>query len=128
MRSLFPMRWIVWLAAASVAVATPVARAHEPGASSTQPTAAAAAATVGLVEFANSGAKAVQQDFRYGVAQLHNFQYEDAAAAFRRAQRADPSFALAYWGEAMTYNHPVWMQQDAAAARAVLARLGPDRQ
>ena len=32
---------------------------------------------------------------------------------------------MAYWGEAMTYNHPVWMQQDVAAARAALAGLGP---
>lgn len=88
---------------------------------------AQAAASVGQVAFANSGAPGVQQDFQYGVAQLHNFQYPDAAAAFRRAQQADPSFALAYWGEAMTYNHTVWMQQDPAKARAVLARLGPDR-
>lgn len=84
-------------------------------------------ATVGVVNFANSGAKAAQKDFQYGVAQLHNFQYDDAAAAFRRAQQADPSFALAYWGEAMTYNHPVWMQQDPERARAVLGRLGTDR-
>ena len=31
---------------------------------------------------------------------------------------------MAFWGEAMTYTHPVWIQQDLAAARAVLARLG----
>ena len=35
---------------------------------------------------------------------------------------------MAYWGEAMTHNHPVWMEQDAAAARAVLARLAPSRE
>jgi tetratricopeptide (TPR) repeat protein len=34
---------------------------------------------------------------------------------------------MAYWGEAMTYNHTVWMEQDTAAARAVLARLAPTR-
>ncbi len=84
-------------------------------------------ATVGVVAFANSGAQRAQPDFLHGLAQLHNFQYQDAAAAFRRAQEADPGFALAYWGEAMTYNHAVWMQQDANAARAVLARLAPDR-
>jgi tetratricopeptide (TPR) repeat protein len=102
------------------------ALAHEKDAP--RPVAATSGGTsVGVVHFANSGAKAAQKDFIYGVAQLHNFQYEDAAAAFRRAQQADPSFALSYWGEAMTYNHPVWMQQDAEKARAVLARLGPDR-
>jgi tetratricopeptide (TPR) repeat protein len=36
----------------------------------------------------------------------------------------DPNFAMAYWGEAMTHNHPVWQQQDLPAARAVLAKLG----
>lgn len=101
-----------------------MAAAHETDAA---PPSRQASASVGRVNFANSGAKAAQRDFQYGVAQLHNFQYEDAAAAFRRAQLADPAFALAYWGEAMTYTHPIWMQQDAAAARAVLARLGPDR-
>ncbi|MBW8847706.1 MAG: hypothetical protein JF607_22320 [Burkholderiales bacterium] len=85
------------------------------------------AATVGVVAFANSGAPRAQADFLYGLAQLHNFQYQDAAVAFRRAQEADPGFALAYWGEAMTNNHAVWMQQDANAARAVLVRLAPDR-
>jgi tetratricopeptide (TPR) repeat protein len=80
---------------------------------------------VGVVAFANSGAPPAQKDFLNGLALLHNFQYPQAAAAFRRAQAADPNFAMAYWGEAMTYNHPVWAQQDADAARAVLARLGP---
>lgn len=59
-----------------------------------------------------------------GVLYLHNFEYEDAARAFKNAQRADPDFALAYWGEAKTHNHPIWMQQDRDAAMAVLERLG----
>src|SRR5204862_1644830 len=41
------------------------------------------------------------------------------------AQRADPGFALAYWGEAMSCNHPLWAEQDLAAARRVLDRLAP---
>ncbi|HXG80544.1 MAG TPA: hypothetical protein VNJ05_01960, partial [Sphingomicrobium sp.] len=32
---------------------------------------------------------------------------------------------MAYWGEAMTYNHPLWAYQDADKGRAALARLGP---
>jgi tetratricopeptide (TPR) repeat protein len=31
---------------------------------------------------------------------------------------------MAYWGEAMTHNHAVWMQQNRSAAQAALARLG----
>ena len=86
---------------------------------------ASAAGTYGLVQFANSGAPAAQDDFVAGLALLHDFEYLAAAEAFRRAETADSGFALAYWGEAMTFNHPVWMQQDSAAARAVLTRLAP---
>ncbi|HEV8580281.1 MAG TPA: hypothetical protein VGX68_14535 [Thermoanaerobaculia bacterium] len=79
---------------------------------------------VGEVLFANSGSPAAQGPFLRGLALLHNFEYLSAAEQFRKAQTIDPDFAMAFWGEAMTYNHPVWMLQDLAAARAVLGRLG----
>jgi len=91
------------------------------------PAPALAQQDLGDVRFVNSGAPAAQEPFLRGLALLHNFEYGAAAAAFREAQAADPGFVMAYWGEAMTYNHPVWMEQDAAAARAVLARLAPTR-
>ena len=81
---------------------------------------------VGTVAFASSGAPAAQQDFLTGLAQLHNFEYGPAAELFKKAQQTDPGFAMAYWGEAMTYNHPVWMEQNISAARAALKRLAPD--
>jgi tetratricopeptide (TPR) repeat protein len=81
--------------------------------------------SAGHVSFANSGAAAAQPAFLHGLALLHDFEYERAAKEFRQAEAIDPNFAMAYWGEAMTYNHPIWMQQDRAAARAVLTRLGP---
>ena len=87
-------------------------------------TARPASGQLGTVSFANSGAPAAQPAFLRGLALLHNFQYPEAAAAFRAAQKIDPGFAMAYWGEAMTYNHGVWREQDSLAARAVLARLG----
>jgi tetratricopeptide (TPR) repeat protein len=86
---------------------------------------AVAAPEFGHVEFATSGAPAAQADFLDGLALLHDFEYDSAAAAFRRAESADPDFAVAYWGEAMTFNHPVWMQQDLKSARAALDRLAP---
>ena len=85
----------------------------------------AQAPTVGEVAFPNSGSPAAQSDFLHGLAQLHNFEYEDAASHFRKAQETDPNFAMAYWGEAMTKNHGVWHDQDLNAARAVLQKLGP---
>ncbi|HEY5722365.1 MAG TPA: hypothetical protein VIT45_08585 [Allosphingosinicella sp.] len=90
---------------------------------------AAEAVPVGTVAFANSGAPAAQQPFLRGLALLHNFEYASAAAEFRRAQSIDADFVMAFWGEAMTYNHPLWSgEQDLDAARAVLARLGPTRE
>ena len=80
-------------------------------------------ATVGEVSFPNSGSPAAQSDFLHGLAQLHNFEYEDAAKHFRRAEELDPNFAMAYWGEAMSKNHGVWHDQDRDAARAAIEKL-----
>lgn len=79
---------------------------------------------LGKINFPNSGAPEAQADFMEGVLFLHNFEYEDAARAFRRAQQKDPDFALAYYGEAKSYNHPIWQQQDREAAMEVLKKLG----
>ncbi len=86
---------------------------------------ASAAGGYGHVDFANSGVASAQADFLDGLALLHDFEYPAAAAAFRRAEAVDPGFAMAYWGEAMTFNHPIWMQQDLEAARAALNKLAP---
>ncbi len=85
----------------------------------------AAQGHLGRLDFPNSGSEAAQDAFVRGVLLLHSFEYEDAATAFREAQEVDPVFALAYWGEAMTYNHPLWGQQDRAAAQSSLAKLAP---
>jgi len=77
---------------------------------------------LGTVSFRNSGAAEAQGAFIEGVLLLHSFEFEDAASAFRSAQELDPDFALAYWGEAMTYNHPLWREQDRTAALETLGR------
>ena len=79
---------------------------------------------LGKIDFPNSGAPEAQADFLEGVLFLHNFEYADAARSFKKAQEKDPDFVMAYWGEALTHNHPLWMQQDRDAAMEVLERLG----
>ncbi|HVT59223.1 MAG TPA: hypothetical protein VHR45_12565 [Thermoanaerobaculia bacterium] len=80
---------------------------------------------LGQVDFPTSGAADAQGDFLTGVLLLHSFEYDDAAAAFRAAEKRDPGFAMAYWGEAMSSNHPIWHELDADSARAALGRLAP---
>jgi hypothetical protein len=65
-----------------------------------------------------------QQAFIDGMLLLHLFEYPFARDEFLKAQRLDPEFVMAYWGEAMTYNHPIWDRQDLQAGRAALLKLG----
>lgn len=87
--------------------------------------ASAQTSNLGKIDFPNSGAAAAQEPFLRGVLLLHSFEFEDAREAFQEAQKADPDFALACWGEAMTWNHPLWREQDRDAARKALDRLAP---
>ena len=82
-------------------------------------------AQLGRIDFPTSGSHQVQEIFLRGVLLLHSFEYGDALEAFREAQERDPDFAMAYWGEAMTYNHPLWRQQEPEKARAALNRFAP---
>ena len=79
----------------------------------------------GETTFDNSGAEAAQAPFLQGLLMLHSFEYVEARAAFQEAQRIDPDFAMAHWGEAMTHNHPIWMEQDRQAALDALRDLAP---
>jgi tetratricopeptide (TPR) repeat protein len=87
--------------------------------------AAPAAQELGTISFPTSGEIPAQGAFLEGVKALHSFQFDEAAEAFRRAQKIDPDFALACWGEAMSYNHPLWAQQDLDAAKKALEKLAP---
>jgi tetratricopeptide (TPR) repeat protein len=78
---------------------------------------------LGAVSFPNSGARAAQSDFLRGLALLHNFEYDAASRALRAAEQRDPSFAMAYWLDALTFSHMLWSEEDLPKARATLARL-----
>src|SRR5262245_60495354 len=101
--------------AASLALALAVAGGAVPSAQD----------TLGVVEFPTSQSGPAQDAFVKGVLLLHSFEYDDAKEAFQQAQKLAPGFAMAYWGEAMTYNHPLWAQTAPDLARAALGRLAP---
>ncbi len=82
------------------------------------------AGDLGRIDFPTSGSATAQVHFLRGALLLHSFEFDDAAEEFRAAEKAEPGFAMAYWGEAMTFNHPLWMEQDASAARKALEKLG----
>ena len=81
---------------------------------------------LGTLSFPTSTHSApAESAFVRGVLLLHVFEYDRALPEFQAAERLDPAMAMAYWGEAMTYNHGVWDEQDRPAALAALARLAP---
>jgi tetratricopeptide (TPR) repeat protein len=86
-------------------------------------TAVAQDSKLGTVEFPTSGSPQAQTHFLRGLAALHSFWYEEALEAFRESTKADPDFMMGYWGEAMAHNHPLWSEQDIAAARLVVAKI-----
>ena len=61
----------------------------------------------GAIDFPTSGSPSAQALFIKGVAALHALDYDAAREAFVAAEDAQPGFAMAYWGEAMTHHHPL---------------------
>ncbi len=83
-----------------------------------------AARVLGKISFPTTAtAHEAQQAFIRGMLLLHLFEYPFARDEFIQAQQIEPGFALAYWGEAMTFNHPIWDEQDLEAGRAALHKL-----
>jgi tetratricopeptide (TPR) repeat protein len=81
---------------------------------------------LGEVVLETSGDEKAQAYFNEGLLWLHSFEYKDARTAFRKAQQVDPDYAMAYWGDAMTFNHPLWQEQWVDSALLVLGKMGPD--
>lgn len=80
---------------------------------------------LGEIDFKATGKAEAQETFKKGMLLLHSFEYEDAAEEFRKTIEIDKDFAMAYWGEAMTHNHPLWRYQAYEKANAVLNELAP---
>ena len=79
--------------------------------------------SLGSIDFPTSASGEAQQEFLTGVLALHSFWYPEARTHFKRARELDPNFAMAYWGEAMTHDHPIWGQHDQEAGNKVLQKL-----
>ena len=80
---------------------------------------------LGSIDFPTSASPETQEHFIKGMLLLHSFEFDDAREAFVEAQKVEPDFAMAYWGEALTHNHLLWNEQDFAQARKAMERLGP---
>lgn len=80
----------------------------------------ASSTPLGHVEFPVTGGEAARKHFLRGLLALHSFWYEEARDEFRAATKAQPDFAMGYWGEALTYYHPIWGQEDVAAEKKAL--------
>jgi hypothetical protein len=85
-------------------------------------------AGLGRVDFPTSCNGRAQEQISRGVALLHSFGYEEARLAFREAAAADPGCAMAEWGVARTWYHPIWappspeeLRQGSAALDRALA-------
>ena len=63
---------------------------------------------LGVVGLQTSCEATANEQVRQGLALLHHMMYEDAFNAFRQAQETQPGCAMAYWGQAMTFVHPLW--------------------
>ncbi|HKP03613.1 MAG TPA: hypothetical protein VJU77_09675 [Chthoniobacterales bacterium] len=79
----------------------------------------------GKIEFPISSDAAARAEFERGVALLHSFFYEEARRIFTAAAEKDPKCAMAQWGIAMTWWHPIWTpptKEEMAAGTAAIDR------
>lgn len=79
--------------------------------------------TLGSINIEVTGNTEAASHFEKGLLLLHSFEYEDARESFKQAQETDPQMAMAYWGEAMTYNHSLWREQDFEKGTEALKKL-----
>ena len=63
---------------------------------------------MGHAHMAVSCSPAVSKKFDTALALLHNFWYPRALSGFNDIVKTDPECGMAYWGAAMTKNHPFW--------------------
>ncbi len=65
-------------------------------------------APLGAVRLTHSCSDNAATQLGRGLALLHHMTYEEARDAFASATEVDPDCAMGYWGQAMTFVHPLW--------------------
>ena len=78
--------------------------------------------SLGIVSFEVTANKKAAPYFEKGLLLLHSFEFEDAESAFRKAIELDSLCIMAYWGEAMTHNHPLWRYQSIDNAGEIMKK------
>ena len=63
---------------------------------------------LGAISFPASCSDEAQPYIQRGFALLHHMTYLGAELQFSNATKADPDCAIGYWGQAMSYLHPLW--------------------
>ena len=92
--------------------------------------------SAGAVDFPVTCTPAARAEFIRGVALLHSFFYEEARRIFTDVAAKDPTCAMAQWGIAMTWWHPIWTPPTpdemsagkAASDKAMAMKAGTDRE
>jgi hypothetical protein len=89
---------------------------------------------IGRVSFAISCSPTARRRFNRAVAWLHSFEYDRAEKEFAGVTETDAGCAMAYWGLAMSYYHPLWappgpadLKKGAAAAEKARSMTGNTR-
>lgn len=63
---------------------------------------------LGIVRISASCSDEANRHVEKGLALLHHMTYQGSRYSFVTATQEDPSCAMGYWGQAMTYIHPLW--------------------
>jgi hypothetical protein len=61
--------------------------------------------------------------FNIGLALLESYEYQDAENYFKLAQKIEPRFAMAYWGEAMSHIKILWYSIDYQKAKIIVQKM-----
>ena len=135
-------RLVMWLSLALAACGKPKAEntdkpapaAAQPPGSAARPAPAAPAVpassdgydagALGALRFeVSGGTPEAKREFTRGLLALHSFWYDEATRRFQAAIDADSTFAMAYWGLAMSHAKLLWADDNVAAGQDALRRM-----